>query len=286
MLKKLCNILILLIFLLTLAGSAKDSYAINDVNDLDSIGIDEHLGDTIPLDLEFYDAQNQRVKLGDFFAEKKPVVLSLVYFSCPRVCNFATDGVVDVVNSLSSLNLGSDFKILTVSFNAEDNFEHASSKVLQYYKSLNASHFPKGNWHFLTGDSSSITKLTDSVGFKFKKEGQEFAHPSSLIIITPDGKISRYLYGIQHEPKDLKMALLEATNGEIGTSKIINKALLFCYQFDPVGKKYALQALNVVKAGGVVTLFSLGVFLTYFWKREKKISRKDGGLDNTDELGS
>jgi protein SCO1/2 len=286
MLKKLCNILILLIFLLALASSAKDSYAINDVNDLDSIGIDEHLGDIIPLDLEFYDAQNQRVKLGEFFAEKKPVVLSLVYFSCPRVCNFATDGVVDVVNSLSSLNLGSDFKILTLSFNSEDNSEQSSSKVKRYYKSLNESHFPKGNWHFLTGELSSITKLTDSVGFKFKKEGQEFAHPSSLIIITPDGKISRYLYGIQHEPKDLKLALLEATNGEIGTSKIINKALLFCYQFDPVGKKYALQALNVVKAGGVMTLLSLGIFLTYYWKREKKISRKDGGLDNTDELGS
>ena len=286
MLNKLCNILILLIFLFALASSAKDCLAINDVNDLDSIGIDEHLGDIIPLDLQFYDAQNQKVILSDLFQEKKPIVLNLVYFSCPRVCNYATDGVVDVINRLSSLNLGSDYKILTVSFNSEDNFEQASSKVARYYKLLDERHFPKGNWHFLTGSPESIAKLTESVGFKFKKEGQEFAHPSSLIIITPDGKISRYLNGIQHEPRDLKMALLEATNGEIGTSKIINRALLFCYQFDPVGKKYALQALNVVKAGGAMTLLSLGIFLTYFWKREKKISRKDGGLDNTNELGS
>ena len=286
MLKKLCNIFILLMFLLAFTSSAKNCFAINDVNDLDNIGIDEHLGDIIPLDLEFYDAQNQKVKLNDFFQEKKPVVLNLVYFSCPRVCNYATDGVVDVVNKLSSLNLGSDFKILTVSFNPEDDFKQSSSKIARYYKLLDDRHFPKGNWHFLTGNSLSITELTESVGFKFKKEGEEFAHPSSLIMITPDGKISRYLYGIQHEPRDLRMALLEATDGEIGTSKIINKALLFCYQFDPLGKKYALQALNVVKAGGVVTLFSLGIFLTYFWKREKKISRKDGGLNDTNELGS
>jgi len=286
MLKKLCNIFILLMFLLAFTSSAKDLFAINDVNDLDNIGIDEHLGDIIPLDLEFYDAQNQKVVLNDFFQEKKPVVLNLVYFSCPRVCNYATDGVVDVVNKLSSLNLGSDFKILTVSFNPEDDFKQSSSKIARYYKLLDDRHFPKGNWHFLTGNSLSITKLTESVGFKFKKEGEEFAHPSSLIMITPDGEISRYLYGIQHEPRDLRMALLEATDGEIGTSKIINKALLFCYQFDPLGKKYALQALNVVKAGGVVTLFSLAIFLTYFWKREKKISRKDGGLNDTNELGS
>jgi protein SCO1/2 len=286
MLQKLCNTLILLIFLFALVVGAKDSFAINDVKDLDKVGIDEHLGDIIPLGLQFYDTQNQRVKLSDFFQEKKPVVLNLVYFSCPRVCNYAIDGVVDVVNKLSSLNLGSDFKILTVSFDSEDNFKQSGSKVQRYYKLLDERHFPKGNWHFLTGNSQSITKLTESVGFKFKKEGQEFAHPSSLIIIAPDGKISRYLYGIQHEPKDLKMSLLEATNGEIGTSKIINKALLFCYQFDPIGKKYALQALNVVKAGGVMTLLTLGIFLTYFWKRENKISRKDGGLDDTNELGS
>lgn len=281
MLKKLCNIFILLMFLLAFTSSAKDCLAINDVNDLDNIGIDEHLGDMIPLDLEFYDAQNQKVVLNDFFQEKKPVVLNLVYFSCPRVCNYATDGVVDVVNKMSSLNLGSDFKILTVSFNPEDDFKQSSSKIAKYYKLLDDRHFPKGNWHFLTSDSQAITKFTESVGFKFKKEGEEFAHPSSLIIISPDGIISRYLYGIQHEPRDLRMALLEATDGEIGTSKIINKALLFCYQFDPLGKKYALQALNVVKAGGVVTLLSLGIFLTYFWKREKKISRKDGGLNDT-----
>lgn len=278
--------LILLMFLLVLVGGTGNSFAINDVKDLKQVGIDEHLGDYIPLDLEFYDTNNKKVKLENYFLEKKPVILSLVYFSCPRVCNYATDGVVDVINRVSSLNLGRDYKILTVSFNAEDNPQIAGEKIKRYYDLLNEQHFPKGNWHFLTGNSDSITKLTESVGFRFKKEGEEFAHPSSLIIITPDGKISRYLNGIQHEPKDLKMALLEATNGEIGTSKIINKALLFCYQFDPVGKKYALQALNVVKAGGVVTLLSLGVFLTYFWKREKKISRKDGGFDDRNELGS
>lgn len=247
------------------------AYSIDDVKDLKEVGIDEKLGDTIPLDLEFYDTNSEKVKLNSFFLEKKPVILSLVYYSCPRVCNFATDGVVDVVNRMAALEVGSDYKVLTISFNPEDTPEIAGQKAQRYYEQLDQRHFPKGNWHFLTGDAESIKALTNAVGFRYKKEGNEFAHPSSLIIITPDGMISRYLNGIQHEPKDLRMALLEATNGEIGTSRIINKALLFCYQFDPVGKKYALAALKVVKAGGVITLLCLGAFLTYFWKREKRL---------------
>ena len=162
-------------FLLALVCGASVSFAIDDVKDLKEVGIDEQLGDIIPLDLEFYDTNNEKVALRNYFLEKKPVIISLVYFSCPRVCNFATDGVVDVVNNLSSLNLGRDFKILTISFNSEDNPQVASAKVKKYYESLKEDHFPKGNWHFLTGDKQSITKLTQSVGFNFKKDGEEFA---------------------------------------------------------------------------------------------------------------
>ena len=246
---RLSNMLILLMFLMVQTVLVCTAYSIDDVKDLKEVGIDEKLGDTIPLDLEFYDTNSENVKLNSFFLEKKPVILSLVYYSCPRVCNFATDGVVDVVNRMAALEVGS--------VDPPAHGEH----VVQGDVVL--ARIPAG--------ATSVKALTNAVGFRYKKEGNEFAHPSSLIIITPDGMISRYLNGIQHEPKDLRMALLEATNGEIGTSRIINKALLFCYQFDPVGKKYALAALKVVKAGGVITLLCLGAFLTYFWKREKRL---------------
>jgi len=281
MIYKLCNKQVILLIIFILASGNINLFAIDDVKDLKEVGIKEQLGNKIPDHLQFYNTQNEVVQFSDFFLEEKPVVLNLVYFSCPRLCNYAINGVVDVLNNLSSINLGRDFKVLTISFNSEETVKDYASRINNYFKLLDKEHFPKGNWHFLSGDSENIAKLTKAVGFNYKKDGDEFAHPSTLIIITPDKKVSRYLYGIQQDAKDLKLALLEATDGDIGTSKLINRVLLFCYQFDPTGKKYALQALNVVKAGGVITLLCLGIFLTYFWRREKKISRKDGGLNNT-----
>jgi len=281
MIYKLCNKQVILLIIFILASGNINLFAIDDVKDLKEVGIKEQLGNKIPDHLQFYNTQNEVVQFSDFFLEEKPVVLNLVYFSCPRLCNYAINGVVDVLNNLSSINLGRDFKVLTISFNSEETVKDYASRINNYFKLLDKEHFPKGNWHFLSGDSENIAKLTKAVGFNYKKDGDEFAHPSTLIIITPDKKVSRYLYGIQQDAKDLKLALLEAADGDIGTSKLINRVLLFCYQFDPIGKKYALQALNVVKAGGVITLLGLGIFLTYFWRREKKISRKDGGLDDT-----
>lgn len=121
----------------------------------------------------------------------------------------------------------------------------------------------------LTGNEGSILELTRSLGYKFMEDGDEFAHPSALIVLTPEGKISRYLYGIQHDPRDYKLALIEASDGKIGGNSLSNKVLLFCYQFDPIGKRYALKAINIVKIGGMVTLFTLSSFLAFFWIKEK-----------------
>ncbi|GJM16390.1 MAG: photosynthetic protein synthase I [Thermodesulfobacteriota bacterium] len=243
--------------------------AISDARDVKDIGIDEKLGDTLPEDITIIDENNNPALFKDLLSTNTPTVLNLVYYSCPKLCNFATDGLLQVINETDSLNIGKDYKVLTVSFDPEDSTELAASKALKYRSSVKTGKQSEDSWPFFTADEENIEKLTQSVGFKYKIDGDEFAHPAALIVLTPEGRISRYLYGIQHIPNDFRFSLLEASKGEIGDSTLLNKVLLFCYGFDPVGKKYALKALNIVKAGGVVTLLTLCVGLTYFWRKEK-----------------
>jgi len=261
---------ILTVTVLFLLLSASGSLAITDSREVKNIGIDEKSGEFVPGDIRFADENNKAVELKDFFTRKEPLILNLVYFSCPRLCNYATDGLLQVMNEQEALDLGKDFKVLTVSFDAEDTPGIASEKASRYRGLLKHGDPANGNWVFLTSDADNIRRLTEAVGFKYMVDGDEFAHASALIILTPEGKISRYLPGIQYDPNDFKLSLIEASRGRIGSSEMLNKLLLFCYQFDPVGKKYALQALNVMKAAGVVTLLTLGGVLTYFWRREKK----------------
>ncbi len=261
------KILYKVLVLVVLLGSGY-AHALTDSRDVKDIGIGEKLGDIIPDDIVFQNENDETVRFKEILADNKPTVLNLVYFNCPKLCNFAADGLLQVANELDSLSLGRDYKVLTVSFDPEDAPEIAKAKAAKYWEGVKNGDSVEKNWEFMTGDQENIDKLTKAVGWNFKKDGDEFAHPTALIILTPEGKISRYLYGIQHEPKDFRLALLEASEGKIGSSEVINKVLLFCYGFDPVGKKYALKALNVVKAAGVVTLLTLCGVLTYFWRKE------------------
>lgn len=258
-----------ILLLLTLVSSVP-VLAITDARDVKDIGIDERLGEIIPGEITLTDENNQSVLFKDLLSKDTPTVLNLVYYSCPKLCNFATDGLLKVVNETQSLALGKDYKLVTVSFDSKDTTELASKKALKYRSATKGVEAGELSWNFLVGDEKNIEKLTNTVGFRYKIDGKEFAHASALIVITPEGKISRYLHGIQHVPSDFRLSLLEASKGEIGESKLVNSVLLFCYGFDPVGKKYALKALNIVKAGGVVTLLTLGVGLTYFWRRESR----------------
>ena len=249
----------------------QDVFGISNVNDVSDIGIDEKLESPVYLDAQFTDHEGRQVSIKDYIGDV-PVVINLLYFSCPRVCNFALDGMLETVLQAPDLEIGKDYRLLSVSFNPLENHEVSKEKAIKYIGSLpaeNQSDTTRG-WNFLTGDEENILKLTDSLGYRFTEDGEEFAHPTALIVLTPKGIISRYLYGIEHNPKDYRLALLEASDGRIGGSSLSNKVLLFCYQFDPVGKRYALKALNVVKAGGVVTLLALSGFLAFFWIREKK----------------
>ncbi len=282
---RVCNftcltILIVILFGAVVIGLTQTSGAVDiDVVDVNDIGVNEKLGGSVPLELTFRDKQGKLINFRDLFQDGKPTILTLVYYECPRLCTLILTGVLDAVNELDSLSLGQDFKIVSVSFNPDDTPGLANAKARNYYKALKNGQSFQRDWHFLTGDEENISKLTQAVGFRYKRDGKEFAHPSALAILTPQGKISRYLYGIQHQPKDLRLALLEASGGQIGSSKILNRVLIYCYKFDPVGKRYALHALNIVKAGGVVTLLSLIGLLTYFWRKEKKkVLHSHGGL--------
>ncbi len=263
--KLIFSVLLLFIFL-----SVESVFALTDSRDVKDIGIDERLGEFIPGEITLTDENNEPVVFEDLLSKDTPTVLNLVYYSCPKLCNFAADGLLKVVNETESLELGKDFKLLTVSFDPKDSPELAAKKALKYRNATKRVLTSKQDWPFFVGDEENIEKLTESVGFRYKLDGEEFAHASALIVITPEGRISRYLYGIQHVPSDFRLSLLEASKGEIGSSKLLNSVLLFCYGFDPVGKKYALKALNIVKAGGVVTLLTLSVGLTYFWRRENR----------------
>jgi protein SCO1/2 len=270
-------ITIINIFFLTI--SLSHAHAISNTADVKEIGVKERLGDYVPQDLTFKDEDGNIVQLRDYFQGEKPVILTPVYYECPRLCGFILNGVLDVVNNLNSLTLGKDFKIVSVSFNPDETPGLAKAKAANFHKALEKQQSAEFDWHFLTGNAQNISKLTEVLGFNYKRDGEEFAHSAVLVVLTPQGKISRYLYGVQYSPKDVKLSLLEASDGKMGSSKVLNKVLLYCYEFDPVGRRYALQALNVVKVGGVITLLSLAGFLTYLWKKEKKkSSNSDGGL--------
>ena len=253
------------------ALSTSDAHALSNVKDVEEIGFDEKLASAIDLDTEFRGGNGKAVSISSFFEQEKPVVLSLAYFTCPRLCLLATDGVLEVINQLGSFRPGRDYTVVTVSFDPEEALDVIGAKAARYKKALTGGVEEARDWHFLTGTAENILRLTDSVGFRFKKDGEEFAHASGIVILTPEGKISRYLYGVQHDPRNFKLSLIEASEGKIGSSELLNKVLMFCYQFDPIGKRYALAALNVVKAGGMVTLTVLVAFLYFLWKRERKI---------------
>ena len=264
---------VLNIFLLTsfcILTFTTDIYGISNVNDVSKIGIDEKLEESIGLQLGFTDQNGETVTLGDYF-DSRPVVINMMYLSCPRVCTFALDGVLEVVNETGDLNIGKDYQVLSISFNPEEDNVLAKKRSAKYLDGIRVDEEDQGaGWVFLTGGEENILELTGELGYKFMEDGDEYAHPSALIVLTPEGKISRYLYGIQHNSKDYKLALIEAADGKIGDNSLSNKVLLFCYQFDPVGKRYALKALNIVKAGGVVTLLALSGFLAFFWIRENR----------------
>jgi protein SCO1/2 len=245
-----------------------DAHGVYDPQDdiLASIGVDENLGGAVPRDALFRTHMGEEVHLGDYVTGA-PTLLTLNYYTCPMLCPLTLRNLLKTVEEMKGIDLGRDFRITTVSIDPDDAPETARARAGEIYAEMKGTGDKASRWPFLLGDEKAIGALTAAVGFRYRKVGNEFAHPDVVIVLTPEGKISRYLYGIEQSPIDLKMALLEATGGNIGESTAMNQVLLFCFQYDPVGKKYALYARNIMKAGGVLTIVLLGGLLLVLWRR-------------------
>jgi protein SCO1/2 len=245
-----------------------EAHAVHDPQDdiLESIGVDENLGGAVPLDAVFRNQNGEEVRLGDY-VRGGPALLTLNYYTCPMLCPLVLRTLLESARGIKGIDLGRDFRIVTVSINPDDSPEVARARAREIYAGMEGTGDPASRWPFLLGDEKAIGALTGAVGFRYRKVGNEYAHPDVVVVLTPGGKISRYLYGIEQDPVDLKMALIEAAGGNIGESTTLNRVLLFCFQYDPVGKKYALYARNIMKAGGVLTLVLLASLLLVLWKR-------------------
>ena len=225
------------------------------------LGIEEKLGQTIPLDAEFYDEKGQLVSLKDLV--NKPTIFTFVYFRCPGICTPLLNELARIVEK-TDLVLGKDYQIISVSFNHRETPDMAAGKKESYLQSINKQVDPNG-WRFLTGDSLTIHRLTDGAGFYFMPDGNDFIHAGALIVVSPEGKITRYINGIKYLPFDVKMAVYEASTGKVGPT--IANILRFCYSYNPEGHAYTL---NFMRISLVVTLGFVGVFVLVFIVRPRK----------------
>lgn len=266
--KKLFTGIFSIIILLSSIAISKAQIANQNPAELQDIDVEEHLGEYIPLDLHFKDDQGQNVLLKKYFDQHIPVILVLAYYECPMLCTLVLNGLTQSVYKLK-MQLGEDYRIVTVSIDPNETTELATAKKQSHLKMLEQPN-NIGSWVFLTGNESNIKKLAESVGFKYYyvEERDEFAHPAVIMLLTDSGKISRYLYGIEYKATDLKLGLLEAADGKVGST--LDKLILYCYHYDPNAKGYVVFATNIMKLGGVIMLALLSGFLGLLWLKDSR----------------
>lgn len=241
---------------------------------LKDVSIDQKLDSQVPMNLTFRDEHGKPVMLGQFFTPGKPVVLSLVYFTCPMLCTEELNGL-DRSLKLLPMSVGKDFQVVTVSIDPTDEPIMADAKH-QLYTGMYGRPGGAAGWHFLTGENSQIKALADSVGYRYAydPDSKQFAHAALIMVLTGDGKISRYLYGVNYPSRDLRLSLDEASNGKIGSP--VDQVLLFCYHYDPHTGKYGLVIARAIQVGGALTLLGLGT-LIFFLSRGENYSLPRNG---------
>lgn len=241
---------------------------------LREVGLDQRLGEQLPLDAAFTDDHGSTVTLGDYFG-KKPVVLVMTYFECPMLCTLVLNGLGSTLKTMS-FEPGKEFDVVAVSFDPRDTPEKAAKKKAAYVAEYGRPATADG-WHFLTGDQASIERVAKAVGFRYRwiPEEKQFAHAAAVMVATPEGKLARYFYGVDYAPRDLRLGLVEAADHKIGSP--VDALMLFCYRYDPATGKYGAIALNMVRAGGVVTVLAIGAFMTVMLRREAIADRRRKG---------
>lgn len=238
---------------------------------LKQVGIDQQLGSQIPLDLKFRDEIGREVKLGDYF-HKRPVVLSMVYYECPMLCGEVLNGEASVFSTLK-FDIGKEFDVVTVSFDPTETPDLARGKKRTYIERYGRNGAEEG-WHFLTGTPESINAITKAIGFNYAwdPESKQFAHAAAIMVITPEGKVAQYFYGVEYAPKDLRFAIVQASQGKAGN--LVDQVLLYCYHYDPRTGKYGAVVSRVMQLAGVFTIAILGGFLIIMFRMEPQSARK------------
>lgn len=239
---------------------------------LKEVGIEQKLGEQLPLDTEFKNEDGETVKLGTYFNKGRPIVLALVYYECPMLCNEVLNGMTGSLKGLS-FDAGKEFDVVAISFDARENEKPglAKNKKLAYVERYGRPG-AEGGWHFLTGSQGSIDAVTKASGFNYKwdEKSNQFAHAGGIMLVTPDGKMSRYFFGIDYSPKDLKLGMMETAEGKVGD--VADKLLLYCYHYDPATGKYGLAILRVMRYAAVATVLGMGLMGFVFWRRNRKSS--------------
>ena len=273
---------IVAIALVTLAASAAAQTHLQNTGargeplpaELEGVGVTEKLADQVPLDLRFQDENGQDVTLAKYFDGARPVILNLGYMGCPMLCGLVANGMVDAMNGMKH-TAGEEYTVLSVSIDHTETATLARAKKQGYLRQYQRPAAAQG-WHWLTGREDQIHALTDAVGFGFKwnDQRQEYAHAAVLIVLSPDGRVMRYLYGIQFDPKTLQLSLVEAADGQTGSS--LDKFLLFCFHYDAETGRYGPAARNIMKAGGLITVVVIVGVVLGFRRRERRIQRTSG----------
>jgi protein SCO1 len=238
---------------------------------LENVGIEQHLDAQVPPDLTFRDETGAAVKLGDYFG-RKPLILNLVYYNCTMLCGEALAGLASAMR-LVKFDLGNEFDVVTVSFDPRETPEMAAAKKKDYVGRYGRPNAAAG-WHFLTGQADSINALTKAVGFQYQYDAKtnQYAHATAIMVLTPQGRISRYFYGVDFPPKDLRMGLVEASQGKIGNA--VDAVLLYCYHYDPETGKYGAMVANILRLAAAATILFMGTFLFILWRLDLSVAKK------------
>jgi len=232
----------------------------------DQVGIEQHLNQQIPLDLSFVDENGQPVQLRQYFGQK-PVIITMVYYTCPMLCTQVLNGLSGSLNGIAKFNAGRDFNVVSVSFDPADTTQAALKEKKKFDQRYHRAGSEQG-WHFLTGKKEQIDALAAALGFRYAWDPaiQQYAHASAIMLLTPDGHVAQYYYGIEYPPRDLQLGIVEASHGRVGS--VVDQVMLYCYHYDPRQGRYGAVVLNILRISALATVLVLGGFMLVMIRRD------------------